>query len=91
MQCLGSKVLDVSRTIPGWELSIPFNPMASFSKVRKEERWVNYQGLAIDPSTHVTTAEEVAMDNPPMFSLEQIPFRDSDRYIAGGLNLKFSE
>ncbi len=64
----------------------PFTPLAAARRRRQAPTWVDFEGRVCQPPATILSAEDVAVETPPAFSIEQLPFRDPDAFVAGQLH-----
>ncbi|VDH90425.1 Hypothetical predicted protein [Mytilus galloprovincialis] len=79
-----NKKLRFDPDVPEWELSAGFDPEKALGRGFSEFSWVNAIGEITQPSSHITSAEEVARGES--FDFDQLVFRDPNNFLAGSLS-----
>lgn len=71
-----------------WEFVVPFDPVSAANQRRREPQLVTRKGSPmLLPPTDSVTAEQLWSQPELPFSLDHLPFRDPDTFVAGGLHL----
>ncbi|VDI64550.1 Hypothetical predicted protein [Mytilus galloprovincialis] len=70
--------------MPPIAASQDFSPRQQFFRGGREFSWVNAIGEITQPSSHITSAEEVARGES--FDFDQLVFRDPNNFLAGSLS-----
>lgn len=70
--------------VPVWELKSGFNAEDVLHRKKGDTFWVNYLGEeTTQPPSEVPTVDDVV--NEGTFALEDLQFRDPNRFVAGNL------